>query len=109
MISEVLWALFTAFDTLVLVYFVALNGTYLVTSLVAFGELKRYARRMRSIDVDEMITATGAPGVTIIAPAYNEEVTCIGSVRSLLMLKYPDYEIVVVNDGSRDGTLERLA
>jgi cellulose synthase/poly-beta-1,6-N-acetylglucosamine synthase-like glycosyltransferase len=108
MIGSALWALFTAFNTLVIFYFVALNGTYLVTSLIAFRELKKYARRMRSVDVDDMITATGAPGVTIIAPAYNEEVTCIGSVRSLLMLKYPDYEIVVVNDGSLDRTLERL-
>ena len=109
MIATILWALFTAFNSIVLVYFVALNGTYLVTSLLAFRELRTYARRMRSIDVDDMITATGAPGVTIIAPAFNEELTCIGSVRSLLMLKYPDYEILVVNDGSRDRTLERLA
>lgn len=109
MIADLLWKIFIGFNTFVLFYFVALNGTYLVTSLIAFRELKRYARRMRSIDVDEMITSSGAPGVTIIAPAYNEEVTCIGAVRSLLMLKYPDYEIVVVNDGSRDGTLERLA
>ncbi|HEX6069615.1 MAG TPA: hypothetical protein VFZ18_07315, partial [Longimicrobiaceae bacterium] len=79
MIATILWALFTAFNSIVLVYFVALNGTYLVTSLLAFRELRTYARRMRSIDVDDMITATGAPGVTIIAPAFNEELTCIGS------------------------------
>lgn len=109
MIRDILWGLFLGFNSFVLFYFVALNGTYLVTSLVAFRELRRYARRMRSIDVDEMITTSGAPGVTIIAPAYNEEVTCVGSIRSLLMLKYPDYEIVVVNDGSIDGTLDRLA
>lgn len=109
MIITVFWALFTAFNTLVLFYFLALNGTYLITSVMAFRELKKYSRRMRSIDVDDMITATGAPGVTIIAPAFNEELTCIGSARSLLMLKYPDYEIILVNDGSRDRTLERLA
>ena len=57
MIEAVLWWLFAAFNSVVLLYFVALNGTYLVTSLVAFTELRRYARRMRSIDVDEMITS----------------------------------------------------
>lgn len=106
--ASLAWTLFIGFNAVVLVYFVALNGIYLLTSLVAFAELRRYARRMRAVDVDEMVTATGAPGVTIIAPAFNEEVTCVGSIRSLLMLKYPDYDIVVVNDGSTDRTLDRL-
>ena len=78
MIRDVFWTLFAVFNSFVLVYFIALNGTYLVTSLVAFRELRKYARRMRAIDADDMITAAGAPGVTIIAPAYNEEVTCVG-------------------------------
>jgi len=48
------------------------------------------------------------PSVSIIAPAFNEEKTIIESVNSLLNLKYPDYELVVVNDGSRDSTLNTL-
>jgi cellulose synthase/poly-beta-1,6-N-acetylglucosamine synthase-like glycosyltransferase len=108
-ITEIFWTLFVGFNTAVIFYFFALNGIYLVTSLVAIRELRRYARRVRSIEVDEMITAAGAPEVTIIAPAFNEEVTCIASVRALLMLKYPAYEIIIVNDGSRDRTLDRLA
>lgn len=43
-----------------------------------------------------------------IAPAYNEELTIEESVKSLLMLQYPEYEVIVVNDGSKDDTLERL-
>lgn len=48
------------------------------------------------------------PNVSIIAPAYNEELTIVESVNSLLNLKYPDYELVVVNDGSLDNTLNIL-
>jgi cellulose synthase/poly-beta-1,6-N-acetylglucosamine synthase-like glycosyltransferase len=48
------------------------------------------------------------PSVSIIAPAYNEEMTIIESANSLLNLKYPDYELVVVNDGSKDNTLRTL-
>ncbi len=48
------------------------------------------------------------PSISIIAPAFNEEKTIIESVNSLLNLKYPDYELVVVNDGSRDATLATL-
>ena len=48
------------------------------------------------------------PGISIIAPAYNEEKSIIDSVTSLLNLKYPQYEVIVVNDGSKDRTLETL-
>ena len=49
-----------------------------------------------------------APGISIVAPAYNEEKTIITNVNSLLSLEYPDYEVVIVNDGSKDKTLELL-
>ncbi len=48
------------------------------------------------------------PTVSVIAPAFNEEKTIVQSVRSLLSLEYPDYEVIVVNDGSKDRTLETL-
>ena len=46
--------------------------------------------------------------VTIVVPAYNETANIAASLRSLLQLEYPAYEIIVVNDGSTDGTLETL-
>ena len=49
-----------------------------------------------------------APGVSIVAPAYNESKTIVDNVNSLLQLDYPNYEVVIVNDGSRDNTLELL-
>ncbi|MBO7114377.1 MAG: glycosyltransferase family 2 protein, partial [Bacteroidaceae bacterium] len=48
------------------------------------------------------------PAVSIIAPAFNEEVTIIDNVNSLLKIDYPDYEIVIVNDASTDRTMELL-
>ena len=48
------------------------------------------------------------PSISIIAPAYNEEKSIVSSVRSLLNLKYPDFELIVVNDGSKDETLSKL-
>jgi cellulose synthase/poly-beta-1,6-N-acetylglucosamine synthase-like glycosyltransferase len=48
------------------------------------------------------------PSISILAPAYNEEATIVESVHSLLSLAYPSYEVIVVNDGSRDGTLAAL-
>lgn len=101
----------TALDTfniIVLGYFVLLNGTYLSMTFLAFGALRRYALRMTAVDPDELMSAAGMPPVTLIAPAYNEEPTCVESTRSLLTLRYPSYDILVVNDGSKDGTLARM-
>lgn len=52
--------------------------------------------------------SSAAPPITLLVPAYNEELTIGESLRSLLALKYPSFEVVVVNDGSRDGTLAAL-
>ncbi len=49
-----------------------------------------------------------APPLSVIVPAYDEELTIEESVRALLSLQYPDFEVVVVNDGSTDATLARL-
>lgn len=96
------------FNVVVIFYFVLLNGTYLWMTLLAFGALRRYALRMSSVDPDELMSTAGLPPVTLIAPAYNEEPTCVESTRSLLTLRYPSYDILVVNDGSSDGTLQRM-
>ncbi len=52
--------------------------------------------------------AEQAPGVAVLAPAFNEEVTIVESVNSLLALHYPDFEVIVINDGSSDTTLETV-
>lgn len=101
-------SLLDGFNLLVIAYFVLLNSVYLAMSLFAFRSLRRYALRMRSVDVVELMATAGMPPVTLIAPAYNEEATCVEAIRSLLTLRYPDYDILVVNDGSRDGTLAAL-
>jgi cellulose synthase/poly-beta-1,6-N-acetylglucosamine synthase-like glycosyltransferase len=52
--------------------------------------------------------AESAPPIALLVPAFGEELTIVESVRSLLSLQYPAFEVVVVNDGSRDGTLDAL-
>lgn len=53
-------------------------------------------------------TSPYTPGVSIVAPAYNEERTIVDNVNSLLSQDYPLFEVIIVNDGSRDKTLELL-
>ncbi len=96
------------FDVVVLIYFVVLNLTYLITTLLSFDVLRRYAVRMKSIHVNDLLATGGTPPITLLVPAYNEEDTCVGAIRSFLVLDYPHYDVIVINDGSSDGTIDVL-
>lgn len=91
-----------------IVYFVLLNGSYLLMTLVAIRTLVRYARRKRLLNLHEQSASGTAPPIAIIAPMHNEEAVCAIAVRSLLGLRYPAYGVILVNDGSTDNTLDRL-
>lgn len=49
-----------------------------------------------------------APLVSIIVPAYNEEVNAVSSVENLLRTDYPNFEIIFIDDGSKDHTYEKV-
>ena len=92
---------------LFLAYFVGLNLVYLMLNLVAMRSALRDSS-VRALAAMPAYTAGLEPGVTICIPAYNEEATIAASVRSMLQIDYPDFEIVVTNDGSKDATLDVL-
>lgn len=59
--------------------------------------------------IKQMVTKSPyIPGVSIVAGAYNEENTIIENVKSLLSQDYPKFEVVIVNDGSKDKTLDKM-
>jgi cellulose synthase/poly-beta-1,6-N-acetylglucosamine synthase-like glycosyltransferase len=89
-------------------YFVALNAIYLVFTAIAWREVTYYRRTREFSGSEEAFASPLTPPVSILVPAYNEEAGIAESVRSLLSLRYPELEVVVINDGSTDGTLERL-
>ena len=85
-------------------YFVALNGGYLLLGLLSIRGLQRHAADRSGID--DGATYLGIePPISLLVPAYNEEATIRTSIRSMLQLEYPDFELVVVNDGSPDRTM----
>ncbi len=99
---------FAVINVIVLAYFFLLNTVYLSTSLFAFWSLRQYRRKKKNIQIDDENAAKAALPITLIAPAHNEELTIKESVQSLLSLIYPEYEVIVVNDGSTDGTLAKI-
>jgi cellulose synthase/poly-beta-1,6-N-acetylglucosamine synthase-like glycosyltransferase len=96
------------FALLVTGYFAVVNTISLVQLVIGWRAVHR---RLRSIALEGFhdIRESGlAPPVSIVVPAFNEGKTIIESVRSLLALRYPRLEVVVVNDGSTDSTLDLL-
>ena len=91
----------------VFVYFLLLNGGYLMLNLLAILALRRTEHRRLLDELPQVYSALEIP-ISILVPAYNEAETIGASVRSLLQLSYSEFEIIVVNDGSKDGTLAAL-
>jgi cellulose synthase/poly-beta-1,6-N-acetylglucosamine synthase-like glycosyltransferase len=96
------------YSILAFVYFAVLNGLYLLLTALAWRDMGAEVRARRYLALDEVFRSPLTPGVSVLVPAFNEETVIVESVRSLLALRYPKHEVVVVNDGSTDGTLAVL-
>ena len=70
--------------------------------------MRRFLRKESYTDYKVIVGSELAPGVSVIAPAFNEGLTIISNVRSLLTFDYPKYEVIIINDGSTDDTLEKV-
>lgn len=92
----------------VLVYFAAVNGFYLLLLVSTALELRRHRTATWQEGRWRLLGSEAAPRISILAPAYDEAATISESVRSLLGMQYPNLELVLVNDGSSDGTLDVL-
>ncbi len=92
----------------VFIYGTTLLLAYGVLAILSLMAIKRYMKKNDSVDYNVIVESPLAPGISVVAPAFNEGVTIIQNVRSLLTLNYPKFEVIIVNDGSTDDTLEKL-
>lgn len=104
-LSQVLEGFLIDVNVYLIFYFVAINLVYILLFILALIGSKRTVNLAKTKKFSLLFTDKLLPGISIIAPAYNEEKSIIESVTSLLNLKYPNYEVIVVNDGSKDDTL----
>ncbi len=95
-------------DSSIVVYFVALNSFYAMLLLLALPEIWDQSRLAEDEDLLRLLQTGAPPPISILVPAHNESATIEASVTAILTLDYRTYEVIVVNDGSKDDTLDRL-
>lgn len=89
-------------------YFIFVYGMYAVLNGFAVIRIRRYLSVAELSAADDIFSSLDLP-VSLIIPAYNESDSIITSTRAMLQLEYPTFEVIVVNDGSNDDTLKKLA
>lgn len=107
-VREVVQALVAALGAPILVYFLAINTSYLVLMVAAAADFHTHIRRQEYLDRDAAAASPLIPGVSLVVPAYNEEPAIVTAVESFLSLRHPRHEVVVVDDGSTDRTFDVL-
>ena len=96
-----------AVEIALFLYFLLSNGIYVFTSLVAIVQMPLFVKMHRADPIHYSYSPFELP-VSVLVPAYNEVEGVVDTVRSLLEQKYSEHEIIVINDGSTDGTLALL-
>lgn len=99
---------FFILEVAILTYFMVINLVYLSFTIIAFIDLVSYDRRARGRSIGDLISGTTFKPISIIIPAHNEQDTIVSNVFSILEVGYPEFEVIVVNDGSSDDTMRVL-
>jgi len=91
------------------IYFAALAIYYFILALIALTENRQKSKEHYFEDYSNLSASGFTFPVSIIIPAHNEEDWILDSLKAVLNLKYPEFEVIIVNDGSTDKTAQILA
>lgn len=96
------------YNYLTIFYFLGINSSYLILNFLSFFAIRRYMIMSKVIKPDIIFKSNFYFPISLLIPAYNEGKMIVENVKSMLQLHYPEYEIIVINDGSKDNTAEAL-
>lgn len=98
----------TFFNYGIFIYALTIMSFYVVLAIISMIAMREYKRIEQNIYFDDILRSRIAPSIAVIAPAYNESLSIVNNIRSLLSLHYNNYQIIIVNDGSKDDTMSRI-
>lgn len=101
-------SVFDVIVTLIFIYFIVMHGIYFLLIILGMFAQKKYHSGIQLGEFKRIENSTLSLPVSIVVSAYNEEKMIIPTLQNVLQLRYPEYEVIVVNDGSEDRTLELL-
>lgn len=105
---ELIYDFIYFFNIFVGIYYFSLNSFYTFFLILALVGTLIYLKKLKFFYIKELLNYQALPPVSIIIPAFNEERVIVTTVKSALDLNYPYFEVIVINDGSTDKTLEVL-
>jgi len=94
-------------ESLFLLYAISIFGFYFWLAIVSAKELIKNINESKTTNYDALLSSPFTPMISVLAPAYNESLSIVENIKALLGLYYPSFEIIVINDGSKDDTLEK--
>ena len=102
------FSLLNTIEQFIVAYFYTVNSVYLILVVGALLYVRKQLFQSSVVQSDALFKTDLFKSISILVPAYNEADNIVESVESLLKLEYPEYHVIVINDGSSDNTLERL-
>jgi len=96
------------FNFIILGFTIMITCSYVLLGILSGKEMLHYLAKNKFVDYRLILSSPFVPSISILAPAYNEGKTIVENVKSLMALHYSDFEVIIINDGSTDDTLEKL-
>lgn len=90
------------------IYYGVVNLVYTVLLTISLFVVLRHIQRIKYSPIKDFISSPETPPVSILIPSYNEARIILRTVQSALCVNYPFFEVIIINDGSTDDTLDVL-
>lgn len=89
-------------------YAMVVYASYIFLAILSAYEMRFYKKKNSFVNYNTILSSPLSPSISVIAPAYNEQNTIVDNIRSLLSLYYNDFEVIIVNDGSKDQSMQLM-